>query len=191
MSPVKQRKISQREFERTIAKFESRESARGQLYPMALKLRQAAFEVEADLLILATWNFAGFRYVMRTFDLQHFRDAIETTKPHFHRLESHTFQAADFDSIAEDVTVIYDAFKSVAKQTGASKIIHLRHPKLFVMWDTDIRKNYGFRNRSSAQDYIDFQKSMQSAFGHLAWSRDDKTLPKAIDEYNYLTAHPE
>ena len=190
-SPVKPHKITQQEFELVIAQFESRESARAQLYPMALQLLWSGFEIEAYLLILATWNFAGFRYVMRIFSVQQFRDAIVTTQPYFERLASCSFQATDFDSITDDVTAIYDAFKAVAKQTGASKILHFRHPKLFVMWDIDIRKNYGFARRSSAHDYIEFQKRMRAEFGHLEWTREDKTFPKAIDEYNYLRAHPE
>jgi hypothetical protein len=188
---MKRRRISQREFEQVMKRFESRESSRGPLYKMALDLRHADFEVAADLLILATWNFAGFRFVMRTFTIQHFRDAITTTTPHFERLADYSFPSVDFDSISADVTAIYDAFKSVAKQTGASKIIHLRQPKLFVMWDTDIRRNFEFaQHRTSARDYIDFHKRMQDEFGHLRWNRDDKTFAKAIDEYNYLVAHP-
>lgn len=190
-STVNRRKVTQAKFELVIAKFESRESGRAQVYPMALRLRDTGFEVEADLLILATWNFAGFRYVMRTFNVQHFRDAIEQTTAQFQRLRDQHFQTANFDALAKNVTTIYDAFKPIAKQTGASKIIHLRQPHLFVMWDTDIRKNYGFANRSSANDYLEFQKALQLHFGHISWSRTDKTLPKAIDEYNYLTAHPE
>lgn len=137
---MQRRRITQAKFERVIAKFENRESGRAQLYPMALRLRDARFEIEADLLILATWNFAAFRYVMRTFNIQDFREAIEQTTPHFQRLADQQFQTADFDALAEDVTAIYDTFKAIAKQTGASKIIHLRQPYLFVMWDTDIRK---------------------------------------------------
>src|SRR5437868_4164724 len=143
---MKQRKITQQEFQRVIAKFDERESFRGALYPIGLRLLRANFEMEAYILILATWNFAGFRYVMKSSDISEFHNAIAATRPLFLRLAKCNFRTVDFDSISRDVTTIYDAFKTVAKQTGASKIMHFRAPKLFVMWDTAIRANYGCRN---------------------------------------------
>lgn len=184
---MRRRKITQREFDRIIAQSDSRESFRGQLYEIGLGLLRSGHEIEAYLLILATWNFARFRYFIKTFNLQRFRDAIAATEPHFARLADSKFATANFDNIAEDIAGIYDMLNAVAEQTGASKIMHFRHPELFVMWDTDIRKNW--RLRSSAQDYIEFHKRLQSEFGHLAWARKDKTFARAIDQFNYSRAH--
>src|SRR5207249_3360494 len=117
-------------FEKTVGTFATLESSRWQLYRMGL---------EAYLLILATWNFARFRYVMRTFKLDAFGEAIEKTKPSFECLRDQSFATVDFDSIAEDVKKIYTRFKSLAEQTGAAKIMHFKSPRLFVMWDTEIR----------------------------------------------------
>jgi hypothetical protein len=152
-----------------------------------LRLLDAKFEKEAYLLILATWNFAGLRYVMKSFDLNDFEDAILETEPYFARLAGISFQKACFDSIREEVEAIYDRFQPSARQTGVSKIMHFKNPNLFVMWDTAIRKHYGFRYRTTARNYLEFQKEMQNRFGHLKWTCRDKTLPKAIDEYNFLT----
>src|SRR5262245_8341927 len=146
--------ITNEEFEKTIGAFENLEPSRSQLYRMALDLLKTGFEVEAYLLILATWNFARFRYVMRTFELDRFREIIEITRPHFKRLDSETFQKANFDIIADDVSEIYVRFKHLADQTGASKIIHFKHPRLFVMWDTEIRKRHGIPNEGSAEDFL-------------------------------------
>jgi len=66
--------------------------------------------------------------------------------------------------------------------------MHFKQPKLFIMWDTDIRRMHGLG--SSAHDYIQFHKRMKLEVGHLAWSRQDRTFMKAIDEYNYLRAKP-
>ena len=49
------------------------------------------------------------------------------------------------------------------------------------MCDTDIRRMHGLG--SSAHDYIEFHKRMKLEFGHLEWSRQDRTFMKAIDEY--------
>src|SRR5262249_4984031 len=130
--------ITKEEFEKTVEAFENLEPSRSQLYRIKLDLLKAGFEVEAYLLILATWNFARFRYVMRTFKLDHFRDTIETTRSHFERLDSEEFQNANFDLIANDVSEIYVRFKHLADQTGASKIMHFKYPQLFVIWNTDI-----------------------------------------------------
>ena len=46
---------------------------RAQLYDKALGLIDAGFRIEAHLLILATWNFARFRYVTRTFRLDDYQ----------------------------------------------------------------------------------------------------------------------
>jgi len=51
--------------------------------------------------------------------------------------------ATGFEGNLINNTVIYDAFKAVAEQTGASKIMHFKQPKLFIMWDTDIRRMHG------------------------------------------------
>ncbi|SRR6266852_3806306 len=156
---------------------------------MGFDLIGAGHEIEAYLLILATWNFARFRYFMKTFDLETFRQTVTATRAHFDRLASYSFQTADFDALADDITPVYDKFRLIAEQTGASKILHFRQPKLFVMWDTDIRRSYGLE--SSARDYILFHKYLQSEFGHLTWSREDKTFARAIDQYNYFRAHGE
>jgi len=167
-------------FEKTVGTFATLEPSRWQLYRMGL---------EAYLLILATWNFARFRYVMRTFKLDAFGEAIEKTKPSFERLRDQSFATVDFDSIAEDVKKIYTRCKSLAEQTGAAKIMHFKSPRLFVMWDTEIRKRYRIPNEGSAEDFLKFQKLMQSTFGHLTWIDGDKTLPKAIDEFNFCLVH--
>jgi len=182
--------VTQAEFESTIAQFDDLEPARSPLYKMGLNLLKGGFEVEAYLLILATWNFARFRYVLTSFDLGRFRSAIEATKPAFERLAAYPFESANFDEIADDVYEVYSTFKQLVDQTGASKLLHFKHPSLFVMWDTAIRKQLGIRNRAEPHDYLRFLKMMQRDFAHIKWTRTDKTLVKAIDEYNFVIAHP-
>ena len=83
----------------------------------------------------------------------------------------------------------------------ASKIFHLFCPNLIVMWDDCIRREYGKKkcrekygikiegNNPTWQDFLNFQKLMQKKFGHIDWDEKEKTLPKAIDEYNYVECH--
>jgi hypothetical protein len=70
---------------------------------MGLNLLKAEFEIEAYLLILATWNFANFRYILTKFDLKAFRNVIESTKPTFERLKNQDFRTCNLDGIASEV----------------------------------------------------------------------------------------
>ena len=69
--------MTQKEFNKTVAEFDKGEPMRAQLYYRALDLIRAGFRVEAHLLILATWNFARFRYATRDFDLRGYENVLE------------------------------------------------------------------------------------------------------------------
>ena len=181
--------MTQQEFENTIADFDALEPTRSPLYGMGLNLLAAGYEVEAYLMILATWNFANFRYILTRFDLEAFRKVIKETNPAFQRLRKTTFETADFDALADDIKSVYLPFKALVGQTGAAKLLHFKHPGLFVMWDTDIRTRFRIPNESTPDHYIAFLKRMKSEFGHIQWTRRDRTLAKVIDEFNFVVAH--
>jgi hypothetical protein len=75
------------DFIATGSRASSLEPLRAQLYGRALQLIQSDFEVEAYVLILATWNFARFRCVMRSFDLHLFTRTVSDLAPIFDRLK--------------------------------------------------------------------------------------------------------
>lgn len=179
----------QEQFDTSIADFDSLEPTRSPLYAMGLKLLNAGYEIEAYLLVLATWNFANFRYILTTFDLAAFLQCMKNTDPAIQRLKGHVFQTADIDALAEDIKSVYSQFKDLVGQTGATKILHFKHPGLFVMWDTGIRKHFKIPNTASPDHYVLFLKQMKTEFGHIAWTRQDKTFAKAIDEYNFVMVH--
>jgi hypothetical protein len=180
--------ITQDEFESTIRNLPV-EPTRSQLYEIGLRMIRSDFEIEAYLLILATWNFAYFRYGLREFDLNRFRDTIMLVNPLFEALKPHSFETANFDLLADDIRSIYSQLKPFVKQTGASKIMHFKHPNLFVMWDKDIRSYYHVPTASSAQNYLDFLRLMRAKFGHLRWTGQDSTFARGIDLYNFAVAH--
>ncbi len=80
--------MDQSEFEKTIEEFQKIEDARDQLWDRAKVLIEKEFEVEAYILILATWNFAGFRFVIKDFDLREFHEVIKRVNPIFKKLEN-------------------------------------------------------------------------------------------------------
>jgi hypothetical protein len=179
---------TQKEFEEKVEKFPRLEPARDQFYFMALNLLKRGYELEAYILILATWNFAGFRYILTHFNLDSFRKTINEINPLFESLDSQNFRDANFEdaTLCEDIKKIYDKLRVVVKQTGASKIMHLRNPNLFVMWDTGIRSILKIKNRASPEDYISFLKKMKTRFGSIQWEDRERTFAKAIDQYNYV-----
>lgn len=197
--------ISRQEFLQTTRQFSDVEK-RGSFYDMALDLIEKGFELEAHFLLLATWNFAYFRYAVNDFHINNYKETLINLKPHFNRFKGLEFRTINFDEYQEDVKKIFSTLSQIKGIgfTGASKIMNLSCPKVFVMWDgyirgestqkcysgLDIVKNSGFKVRKyqkNAEGYIAFLKDMQATFGHIRF-RDTKyrTFAKAIDEFNYV-----
>jgi len=181
--------ISQQDFKKTIRQFDKIEERSG-FWARARNLLLAGYETEAYVLLLATWNFAGFRYLVNDFDANKFQVAVKKLNPIFDGLKAQTLQTADLEdkALTEDIKLIYRKLKGLVKQTGASKMMALKNPGLFVMWDTKIRRMYHINNRAEPDDYIRFLKKMKQEFSHIKWTNKETPLAKAIDEYNYIKA---
>jgi len=181
--------ISQQEFKKTVKQFAKIEERSG-FWARARNLQLAGYETEAYVLLLATWNFAGFRYLLNDFNANKFEAAVKKLNPVFDRLKAQTLKTADLDdkALAKDIKLIYRKLKGMVKQTGASKLMALKNPALFVMWDTKIRKMYRINNVAEPDDYLRFLKRMKQEFAHIKWADPSTPLAKAIDEYNYLKA---
>lgn len=72
--------ISQTEFERVLARFKPEEE-RGEFYDRCMRLKKKGDVIEGVVLLQATWNFAEFRYIVTSLDLQKVRTLIEYVKP--------------------------------------------------------------------------------------------------------------
>ena len=85
------------------------------------------FEVEAYLLILATWNFARFRYAVRGFKLSKFQKIIKKLESYFRKLRNEDFRNINFDNYKKEIKYIFTTFSKIKgiEQTGTSKLIHL------------------------------------------------------------------
>jgi hypothetical protein len=184
--------------------FESEES-RGSFYDMAVNLLNKGFKIEAYLLLLATWNFASFRYAVKDFDLMAFENTINALETNFRRLDGQDIRTANLESLREDIAVIYSTLAQIKgiQYTGAAKMMHLRNRELFVMWDEYIRGAYPkklYRQldivkrgdwtfkayKTTADGYLTFLQDMQQKFTGVSFDQTDKTLAKAIDEFNYV-----
>lgn len=172
--------------------------ARDQLWDRARNLVKEGFEVEAYILILATWDFAYFRFVMKKFDLHKLEETMKRVTPIFEGLKNKRFEDVNFEkdeTLVSKIKDIFSAFKDIARQTGASKLMALKNPSLFIMWDTEIRniyrkkyKSIKIHNGENSEDYINFLKIMKKEFGEIEWKYKDRPFAKGIDEYNYVRA---
>jgi len=188
------------ELKEKCRKFEKRER-RAIFYKLASEIKDD-HPLQAAVIILATWNAGRFRLAGKK-EIIKLKDALNSCKPLFDKLKDKEFRTSNFDELANEIKEIYSKLSKIkgVKHTGASKIFHLFCPNLIVMWDNCIRGEYGKKkcrerygikiegNNPTWQDFLNFQKLMQKIFGHVDWNEKEKTLPKAIDEYNYVECH--
>lgn len=160
------------------------EYLRTEIYPICLNLMKKGLEIEAYILILATWNFASLRYVMTTFDLRKFKRVLIQIEPLYKKLKNLDFKSVKLDNYEKEIKTIYSLLSSIKgiQYTGAPKLMHLKNPELFVMWDGYIRKHYGFTKGSDA-DYFNFLKLMRMKFENIKLRRG-LTLARTIDLIN-------
>ncbi len=177
--------IAQKEFDKNLKKFNELEK-RGTFYPMFINMIAKGFETEAFLFILSTWNFALFRYAMKEFDILSFQKTVEELKPYFAKFKDKSLEDINFQDYVSDIKHIFDRLSKIKgiKYTGASKLMHLTVPKVFVMWDAYIRKECGFK-KGQSEEYFSFLIKMQEEFRDIKCG-EGRTLAKCIDEYNYV-----
>ena len=185
-------KISLENLKEKCGKFREMEG-RASFYDIATEIA-GNYPLQAAIIILATWNIGRFRFFLPDpKNLGDLIDTLEKDKPLFERIKDRKFQTVNFDEIGDVIKQIYSSLSSIkgVEYTGASKVMHLVNKHLFVMWDDEIRKGYkekyGIPKGNSREDFLDFQKLMQKLFGKVKWDESNRTLPKAIDEYNYVT----
>ncbi len=167
-------------------KFEKVEG-RASFYERALSIAKE-HPVEAAIIILATWNVNRFRMKFNNPDnLIKLEYAIKESEVSFKLLEKYDIQTIDFKSEAGVIKEIYRSLSSIpgVEHTGGSKVMSLMQPKLFVMWDSYIRKHYGILKDDPAA-YVQFLVDMQNEVKDVGWEHESKTLAKVIDEYNYV-----
>jgi hypothetical protein len=196
--------MTQEEFTQGVEAFDNGEPMRAQLYYRALALIHAGFRLDAHLLILATWNFARFRYVTRDFDVPGYDSTLATLDELLRLLEDCDLMATNLNEYRTRIVHAFGLLSSIEgiRYTGAAKILHLLHPRFFVMWDRFISGHYpkhryrtldivrsGFwpyrRFHSSGDGYYDFLEFCQTRFRGFVSPSPRKTLAKCIDEFNF------
>lgn len=186
------------------AEFEKVES-RGGFYDLARELVEKGYALQGCILLLATWNAARFSKVH--FDIEALRNALADLRHDLSTLAGYSIQTIDLElhrNIIEPMFNRLAAIKGV-EYTGAAKLLHLMLPELFVAWDAYIRGRYDkdeklysglscvvskkwclVRYDENGCGYVDFLLDMQSRVQGLAYLKGSKTLPKSLDEWNYV-----
>lgn len=112
-----------------------------------------------------------------------------------------------------DLSAVRDLFRTFSscnsiRWTGASKALHVRVPRTFVMWDMDIRAGHHLLHSSHdpVSCYEEFMRTSNDiargllkkmseaelAQRHFSFdsTRFERTLAKMMDEYNYAIIRP-
>jgi len=123
---------------------------------------------------------------MREFNLKKFEKILEKCDFDYFK-EKHLINVnLNNLKIEKRIMKIYHDLSSIKgiRFVGATKIMHILAPNFFMMWDTGIRKHYGFD--TSPKSYLDFMKKMQELYKQGKFKKINKkfTIPRAIDMYN-------
>ena len=193
------------------------EEKRAPFYQMARKLITNSLEMEGYLLLLSTWNFASFRYAINQFDIDRFSESMRKFEDAVEPISKESFASCDLKAVAPYVEKGYNALQEykvdnngkpqpVIGATGAPKLMHLKYPNMFVLWDGYIRGNKPAYYYNSVDDilkatnwkamhygdtgkgYIKFLEDTRDYFDSVisSYKDDGKPVTKAIDEFNYV-----
>lgn len=146
--------------------------------------------------LLLTWNQAFYRYGL--FDFDKLENCIRCNWKEiesFRNRDISSLSNSEEDTIKNLFNLFLDTLKSVSgKMKGrkspvaVAKALHLLAPKFFPLWDNKIARAYMcYYDKDPAGKYVSFCK-ITKAIAHRVKdriSRQDKTLIKLIDEYNY------
>ncbi len=149
--------------------------------------------IKGILLLLYTWNFPAKE--TKKLDFQNVRKIINNTKDDLKSLEKYSIRTAD-KGAWEKIEHVFDKFKNLFGQTGASKALSLLNPELFVMWDTEIRRQLkkrklilGIMNGEKGEYYVIFLKGIQKIIEEYRIPENlpqNSVIAKKVDEYNYV-----
>jgi hypothetical protein len=156
------------------------------------KWRTTDGTIKGILLLLLTWNFAAKETKKPNF--QNIREVLIKTNPKLRQLEEVTIETVDGNNL-NIIKDIFAEFRKLMGQTGASKALSLLNPRLFVMWDTEIRRRLrkslipGIKNGELPEHYIIFLEGIKNIIAK--YKINEKILPgsfvaKKIDEFHYV-----
>lgn len=127
-------------------------------------------------------------------------DKLKEMDTQLRKFRQEDLSTANLDNMSGEIVDIYDVImntkwlskKGKVKRVGptsASKALHLVAPDLFMIWDREIRNDYGFKD--NGEEYARFLTSMQNWMKKLKPTIErlqkqyKKSCTKIIDQYNW------
>ena len=148
--------------------------------------------IEGIILLLFCWNFAAIK--TKELTKTKVENLLRANKDKLKALEK--YDIMDFSSsLYNNISKVFKTFKNIFGQTGASKALSLLNPKLFVMWDTKIRKGLNKKkimsrigNGEKAEHYLKFLEQIKRIIETeklLERNIKREEIAKKIDEFHY------
>lgn len=174
-------------------------------YELAIELINKAKKLDRDwytnentikgiLLLLFCWNFAAKE--TKRLNFKNLKEVLLKCKNELNELENYPIEiiSETDNQIKEKIEKVYNEFKNLMGQTGASKALSLLNSQLFVMWDTKIRKYLGtfirnIDNGEKPQNYWNFLLGIKEIILKYKIKEKlpaDSIVAKKIDEYHYI-----
>jgi hypothetical protein len=176
-------------------------------YQKAIRLVKKYDDIDvwccAIMLFVIDWNWVYFK---DRNDIERFAtelyQTLRNTKDTLKEISELNIILLDEESLERLETTIqtlYERFKGILGDTGASKALHVLCPNFFIMWDANIREGYdtydyltflyGMRNElREAVELYGKDKHLESF--HQAYKALEQQLgeilTRVIDEYNWL-----
>lgn len=122
------------------------------------------------MLLLYAWNFAATE--TKQMDGEEIKDILEEHHKPIERVRGISLLEADLgqgSTVHTTVRKVFPVFKEYFGQTGASKVLSLLNPRLFVMWDEDIRT----RKQRSRDDPSDKKREDRGIYFYMKESGFD------------------
>ena len=184
------------------------------LYKRALKVVQIGDEASKAIGILSlllTWNRAWYARAGKAawWNVDRHIEEIEEAVKAINKVASNLplknllETSLDNPEVQSFVRIAFSRFNSLCGATGASKALHLLFPNFFVMWDVKIAKAFSLSR--DERSYLTFLHKAKEALKEMleSYAKEKRipleeaykeleqcfevSLPKVIDEFNWLT----
>ncbi len=200
--------IKDKDIDKAIVHYNTYER-RATFFDLSRKLIEKELNIAGYILLLAIWNFASFRYVTKTFDLSGFEKTMKNLEIYFKVFKKRNIDSISYKLFTNEITIIFNNLSNIQGigYTGASKLMHLINPNVFIMWDSYIRgeksgrfyenctsyyrkkkdeKNNVKKYKKTSEGYIEFLCDMKLLFENNNLKRDGILPTKIIDVFNYV-----
>lgn len=152
-------------------------------------------KIDGVSILLIGWNWGYYSRQNVKFIRDEIEELVQIFKNDYSNLFRDSFlidfnfsEKNKFNEKEKKIIRLFNKFVKKLGPTGASKVLHILKPGLFVMWDSKIRTNY--KNSEPGKYYLKFMKKERNKIKDFKkFKKYKEKLPKLLDEYNYVEKH--